>query len=152
MKVFLIGYTEYICAFVDQILPVYDFVAVDVVETVEELMHDTLDFAERKGDFVIGEKTSQIVVAKIKDQIKGRAIAIDLRGLGPADLNQVDDVLVSEQLQDPDFAEGRDGKALLLIVHQDLFQGHNLVAVLFVLGLEDFTEGALANLGQPFVF
>lgn len=41
-------------------------------------------------------------------------------GFAPADLDQVDDVLVAEELQDAYLTEGGDGKTLLLVVHQNL--------------------------------
>ena len=46
--------------------------------------------------------------AKIKHQVKCRFEFVELRSLGSADFNQIDNILVLEQLQDPDFSQGRD--------------------------------------------
>ena len=36
-----------------------DFVAVNVIESVQELFDDTLDLPEREGDLVVGQKACQ---------------------------------------------------------------------------------------------
>ena len=38
-----------------------DFVAVNVIESVQELFDDTLDLPEREGDLVVGQKAFHIV-------------------------------------------------------------------------------------------
>lgn len=70
----------------------------------------------------------------------------------PANLDEVDNVLVVEQLQDPYFSERSDGEALFLIVHQDLLQRYDLRLVRLESGLEHLAEGSLPNLGHLLVF
>ena len=50
------------------------------------------------------------MLTKIKDQIKGGLELVHLSDFGAANLNEVDNILVLEELEDPDFPEGRYGE------------------------------------------
>ena len=91
------------------------------------------------------------MLAEVKDEVKGGLVPVELAGLAAAYLNQVDDIFMIEQLQDPDLSQRRDGEPLFLVVHEDLLQGDNLGPVLLVPGLEDLAKGPLADLGQLLV-
>ena len=132
-------------------VPVYDLVRVDVVESVEELLHYTLDLAQRELDIEVREQPCQVVLTEVKDEVKGGLVPVELAGLAAAYLNQVDNVLVVEKLQYPALSQRRDGEPLLLVVHEDLFQCDDLGPVLLVPGLEDLAKGPLADLGQLLV-
>ena len=82
-------------------------VAVDVVEAVEQLLHDLLDLAEAELDVGVGEQAGQVVLAKVEHQVERRLELVQLRRLGAADLDQVHHVLVVQQLQDADLAQRR---------------------------------------------
>ena len=72
----------------------------NVIEAVQELFDDTLDLRQGESHLVVGQKASQVVVAKVKDQVKSRLEPVDDGGLGAADLNQVDNVVVAKLLKD----------------------------------------------------
>ena len=108
------------------------------------MLHDFFDLAQVKLDVDVAQKAGEIVVAEIKDEIKGAFEAVVLRGFGSANLLQVDDVLVFEQLQDLDFAQRRDGKTLLFIFHQDFLESDQRPRLL-VSGFEHFAESALTD-------
>ena len=97
-----------------------NLVTVNVVETVEELLHDFLNLAQIELDVDVAEETSEIVIAEIEDEIKGAFKPVILRRLGPANLLEIDDVVVFEQLQDFDLSQSRYREALLFILHQNL--------------------------------
>jgi len=127
-----------------------DLVAVNVVETVEQLLHDFLDLAEIELDVDVAQESGEIVIAEIENEIKGGFEAIVLGRLGAANLLQVDDVVVFEQLQDLDLPQRRDGKSLLFILHQNLLEGDE-GSSLFVSRFEYFPESSLADLSKFFV-
>ena len=90
-----------------------DFVLMNVIEAVQELLDDTLDLRQGESHLVVGQKTSQVVVAKVKDQVKSRLEPVDDGGLGAADLNQVDNVVVAKLLEDSHL------KKVILVVGRD---------------------------------
>ena len=103
-----------------------DLLAVDEVEPVEQLLHHLLDLPEVELDVGVAEQASQVVLGKVKDQVEGGLVPIVLARLSfqvkyegcipcfilisnqdlcSANLDEIDNVLVSEQLQDPDLPE-----------------------------------------------
>ena len=106
-------------------VPVEDLLAVDEVEPVEELLHHLLDLPEVELDVGVAEQPRQVVLSKVKDQVEGRLVAIVLARLSlpnkyesfilifffflfsnqdlcSANLDEIDNVLMSEQLQNSD--------------------------------------------------
>ena len=113
-------------------IPVDDLVVVDEEEALAHLLHNLLDLAETELHVDVAEQTSQVVLAEVEHEIECGLVPAVL----PADLDEVDDVLMVEQLEDPDLPESSDRKAFLLIFHQNFLQSHNLTAVSSILGLE----------------
>ena len=82
-------------------VPMKDLVDVDVVETLEDLLHHLLDFSHRELHADVAEQSRKIMLAKFEDQIEGRlAFAI-----GSANLDQIDNILVFQLLQNANFSE-----------------------------------------------
>ena len=102
-----------------------DLLAVDEVEPVEQLLHHLLDLAEVELDVGVAEQARQVMLSKVKDQVEGRLVAIVLARLSlpnkyesfilifffflfsnqdlcSANLDEIDNVLMSEQLQNSD--------------------------------------------------
>ena len=121
-----------------------DLVVVDVVEALEDLLHHLLDLGQGELHTNIAQQAGQVVLAEVKDQVERCLVTTILT----ADLQQVHDVLVVQQLEDPDLSQGRDGETLLLILHQDFLQGNNFLWVGLAPGLEDLPKGALPDLGN----
>lgn len=65
-------------------------------------------------------------------------------------LHEFEYIRMIESLEEFDFAQGGDGKAILLVVHQNLLQCHDLTR-LFRSSLGHFTKRTLAQLAQPFI-
>ena len=84
------------------------------------------------------------MLTEIKHQIEGGLVTAVLT----TDLQQVDDVLVVQQLEDPHLSQGRDGESLLLVLHQNFLQGDYFSSVRPTASLEDLPEGSLANLSN----
>ena len=57
----------------------------------------------------VGEEPGEVVLAEVKDEVEEGAVAVEVRGPAPADLDQVHDVLVVQQLQDAHLPGGGDG-------------------------------------------
>ena len=125
-------------------VPVDDLVGVDVEESLAHLLHHLLYLARAELDVDVAEKAGQVVFTEIKDQVERCLVTTVLT----ADLQQVHDVLVVQQLEDPHLSQGRDGETLLLILHQDFLQGNNFLWVGLAPGLEDLPKGALPDLGN----
>ena len=126
------------------------FVAVNVIEAVEQLLHDFFNFPQIEFDVDVAQESGEIVVAEIEDEIEGAFGTIVLRGFRAADFLQVDDVLVLEQLQNLNLSQRRDGETLLFVFHQHFFQGHEGPRF-FVSGLEYFAKSSLTDFCQFFV-
>lgn len=84
----------------------------NVVESVQQLLHDLLDLAQTELYVDVGQQSGQIVFAKVEHQIERRAISIVCRCLRSTDFDQIYDVLVFEQLENADFTESRDWELL----------------------------------------
>jgi hypothetical protein len=54
-------------------------VTVNVVESVEQLLHHFFNLPQAELDVHIGQESSQVVLAKVKDQVKCRLVAVELR-------------------------------------------------------------------------
>ena len=93
-----------------------DLVGVDVVEAVEHLLHDALDLAEGELDLAVGEEAGEVVLAEVEDEVEGGAVLVQLGGPAPADLDQVHDVLVVQQLQDLHLSVVANGRFLVMVV------------------------------------
>ena len=116
-------------------IPVDDLVVVDEEEALTHLLHNLLDLTETELHVDVAEQTSQVVLAEVEHKKECGLVPAVL----PANLDEVDDVLMVEQLEDPDLPESSDRKAFLLIFHQNFLQSHNLTAVFSTLGLEKRT-------------
>ena len=55
-----------------------DLVAVDVVESVQQLLHHLLDLTQRELYIGVAQEAGQVVFAKLKDEIERAFIAIEL--------------------------------------------------------------------------
>ena len=121
-----------------------DLVGVDEVETFEHLLHHLLDLLERELDVEVAEQACQVVLTEVEDQVESCFVPI----VCSTDLDEIDNVVMVQQLENADLPEGRDWKTLLLVLHQHLLQGDNLLGVSFASGLENLAEGALSNLGN----
>ena len=60
---------------------VEDFLAVDEVEPVEELLHHLLDLAEVELDVGVAEQARQVVLSKVKYKVEGRLVTVVLTRL-----------------------------------------------------------------------
>ncbi len=76
--------------------------------TVEQLLHDLLLLAEAELDLWVAEQAGQVVLAELEDQVEVALVLVGGAGLGRADLEQADDVVVAQDLQDLDLAQGCD--------------------------------------------
>ena len=76
--------------------------------TVEQLLHDLLLLAEAELDLWVAEQAGQVVLAELEDQVEVALVLVGGAGLGRADLEQADDVVVAQHLQDLDLAQGCD--------------------------------------------
>ena len=72
-----------------------DLVVVDVVESLEDLLHHLLDLGQGELHTNVAQQAGQIVLAEVKDQVEGSFVPV----VGPADLNQIDYVFVVELLK-----------------------------------------------------
>ena len=59
-----------------------DLLAVDEVKPVQQLLHHFLDLAEVELDVGVAEQASQVMLSKVKDQVKGGPVPniSDVRG------------------------------------------------------------------------
>jgi len=121
-----------------------DLVGVDEVETFEHLLHHLLDLLERELDVEVAEQACQVVLTEVEDQVESCFVPI----VCSTDLDEIDNVVMVQQLENANLSEGCDRKTLLLVLHQHLLQGDNLLGVSFASGLEDLAKGALSNLGN----
>ena len=76
-----------------------DLVVVDVVEALKDLLHHLLNLGQGELHTDIAEQARQVVLAEVKDQVEGGFVSV----VGPADLNQVDNVFVVELLKNTNF-------------------------------------------------
>ena len=125
-------------------VPVDDLVGVDVEESLTHLLHHFLYLSGAELDVDVAEKASEIVFTEIKDQEECCLVTTILT----ADLQQVHDVLMVQQLEDSHLSQGRDGEALLLVLHQNFLEGDYLSPVCPTSGFEDLPECSLSNLGN----
>ena len=72
-----------------------DLVDVDVVETLEDLLHHFLDLGQGELHINIAQQAGQIMLTEVKNQVEGCFVPV----VGPADLNQIDNVFVVELLK-----------------------------------------------------
>lgn len=61
-------------------------ITMDIIQSVEQLLHHLLDLAQTKLDYHVGQQSGQVVLAKVKDQVECGSVAIISRGLCPANL------------------------------------------------------------------
>ena len=72
-----------------------DLVVMDVVEALEDLLHHLLDLRQRELHIDIAQQASKVVLAEVEDQVEGCFVPV----VGPADLDQIDNVFVVELLK-----------------------------------------------------
>ena len=78
-------------------VPVDDLVGVDEVESLEHLLHHLLDLLQGELDIEVGQESGQIVLTEVKDQVEGGLVPV----VCSADLDQVHNVVVVQQLENP---------------------------------------------------
>ena len=68
------------------------------------LLHHLLDLLQGEFDIEVAEEAGQVVLGEVEHEVEGGLVA----AVRPADLDQVDDVVVVEELEDADLpaAEG----------------------------------------------
>jgi hypothetical protein len=57
---------------------VQDLVAVDVVESIQQLLHHLLDLTQRELYVGVAQQARQVVFAKLKDEVERALVAIEL--------------------------------------------------------------------------
>ena len=72
-----------------------DFVCVDEEEALAHLLHHLLDLTETELDIDVAQQPRQVVLAEVEDQVEGCFVPV----VGPADLDQIDNVFVVELLK-----------------------------------------------------
>ena len=87
-----------------------NFITVNKIKAIEKLLHDFFNFPQAEFDISIREKTSQIMLTKVKHQVEGRFEFVELCHFGPANFYEVDNILVFEKLKDSDLSQSCDGK------------------------------------------
>ena len=108
---------------------------VHVPQTEDHLLQNKLQLHFCKDDRRLLDQFLEIVGRILKNQVNGLA-------LRPDDVDQLHDVGVVQLLEDHDFTDRRDGEALLLSVHFDLFERVKRVAYL---RLVDETKSTLVD-------
>ena len=86
------------------------FITVNKIKAIEKLLHDFFYFPQAELDIGIWEKTSQVMLTKVKHQVEGRLEFVELGHLGPANFYEVDNILVLEKLKDPNLSQSSDGE------------------------------------------
>ena len=104
-------------------------------KTEDHLLQNVLQLHFCKDDSRLLDQFLEIVGRILKNQINGLA-------LRPDDVDQLHDVGMVQLLEDHDFTDRRNGKALLLSVHFDLFERVKRIANLC---LVDETESTLVD-------
>lgn len=129
---------------------VENVVVMQVAEALEQLQHVALDLGLREFDVGIVEQTGEIVVHVGHDHVEyGTLPALCLWALD-RHLLELQDVVVGKHLEQLDLAQGGDGKAVLLIVGEDLLHSEDAGGA-DVSGLVNLSKGALAQLLQQLV-
>jgi hypothetical protein len=127
-----------------------DFVLVKIGAAREELFHVALDLRFGEGDGGVLEQARQIVF-HVERHHEHAGLLVEALGSFHSHFFEFEDVDVIELFEEFDFAEGGDGEAILLVVHQNLLEGHHL-ACLLRFGLGDLTKGSFSQLADVFVF
>jgi hypothetical protein len=80
-----------------------NFVAVYVVQSVQQLLQNFLYFTQTEFDVHIGQQSSQIVFTEIEYQVERRSVAVVFVCLRATDFQKIDDVLMLQQLENANF-------------------------------------------------
>ena len=72
-----------------------DFVGVDEVKSLKHLLHHFLDLLQGELNIEVGQESSQVVFAEVKDQVESGFVPV----VCSADLDQIDNVVVVQQLE-----------------------------------------------------
>lgn len=72
-----------------------DLVGVDEVKSLKHLLHHFLDLLQGELDIEVGQESSQVVFAEVKDQVESGFVPV----VCSADLDQIDNVVVVQQLE-----------------------------------------------------
>jgi hypothetical protein len=83
---------------------------VNVVQPVEQLLHDLLDFSQTELDVDVRQEPGKIMFAEVEYEIEDRFVFVVLICLRPADFYQIHDIFVFEKLKDANFSERCDRK------------------------------------------
>ena len=103
-----------------------DVVVVEVSETLEQLQHVAFDLCFLKLDVGVVEKAREIVIHVGSDHVENRAFPALSLGSFYCHLFQLEDIVVREHLQQLDFSQRCDRKAVFLVVHQDLLEREDI--------------------------
>ena len=95
-------------------LPVDDLVVVNEEEALTHLLHHLFDLTKAKLDIYVTEEPRQVVLTEVEHKIESCFVPTVL----PADLDEVDNVLVVQQLQDPYLPQSSDREAFFFVFHQ----------------------------------
>jgi hypothetical protein len=103
-----------------------DVVVVEVSQTLEQLQHVAFDLRFLKLDVWVVEESREIVIHVGGDHVENRAFpTLSLRSFY-CHLFQLEDIVVREHLQQLDFSQRCDRKAIFLIVHQNLLEREDI--------------------------
>jgi hypothetical protein len=104
---------------------VQDLVGVQVRTPFKKLLHIAFDLRLREMYIWIFEETGQVMI-HVRCDHEHRGFLARVLGSFHRHFFQLEDVEVVKLLQQLDLPKSSDGKAIFLIVHQDLLEGHNL--------------------------
>mmetsp|Transcript_6291 Transcript_6291/g.20034 ORF Transcript_6291/g.20034 Transcript_6291/m.20034 type:complete len:330 (-) Transcript_6291:876-1865(-) len=120
-------------------------VAVDVVQPLQQLLHERLDVERRQHHTLVVQKRLQVVLAILEHHHHAPQVARVLVGLRARNVSKPHNVGVVESAQQLDLAHSRDREPFLLILEQHLLERHQLARV-SVAGLVHLTVSALTDL------
>lgn len=123
---------------------------VEVLESLEYLVHDALDL--RQGQFETVHQSCEIMFHVLEHQEIAALVVVQDARLAHHHFQQPDDVRVTHHGQDLYFPDGRDREPIcdMFVGHLYLLEGHELV-VLEVFGLIDSPVSACSYFGYEFV-
>lgn len=69
-------------------------ITVNVVQAIEELLHDFLNLTQAEFDVDVRQQASKVMFAEIKHQVECRSVFVMRSGTRPTNFNQIDDIFV----------------------------------------------------------
>lgn len=106
-----------------------DLVFVQVGAALEELFHVAFDLRLGEADIRVFEKSRQVMI-HVWGHHKHAGLLACVFGAFNRHLFQLQDIDMVQLFQQFDLSQGGYGKTVLFVVHQDLFQRHNLSLLL----------------------